>query len=79
MLYPRNNVAVEDIVLVSTGNTARNSLPFGRVEDFFFSRQKKVKSAILERVVIKLDLLVVGENQTIIKARLERTFCRRFY
>ena len=67
-LYPRRNLAVGDVVLVAAENASRNSWPLGRIEQVFpdkkgFVRRVKVnvKSAILERPVDKLVLLVEGK------------------
>ena len=67
-LYPRRNLSVGDVVLVAAENTSRNSWPLGRIEQVFpdkkgFVRRVKVnvKSAILERPVDKLVLLVEGK------------------
>ena len=67
-LYPRRNLAIGDVVLVAAENTSRNSWPLGRIEQVFpdkkgFVRRVKVKvkSAILERPVDKLVLLIEGK------------------
>ncbi|XP_068690153.1 uncharacterized protein [Montipora foliosa] len=67
-LYLRRNLAVGDVALVAAENTSRNSWPLGRIEQVFpdkkgFVRRVKVnvKSAILERPVDKLVLLVEGK------------------
>lgn len=41
-MYPRKNLAVGDIVLVSVENTSRNSWPLGRIQEV--SRQKGIHS-----------------------------------
>ena len=67
-LSPHCNLAVGDVVLVAAENTSRNSWPLGRIEQVFpdkkgFMRRVKfnMKSAILERPVDKLVLLVEGK------------------
>ena len=67
-LYPRRNLAIGDVVLVAAENTSRNSWPLGRIEQVFPDKEGfvrrvkvKVKSAILERPVDKLVLLVEGK------------------
>ena len=54
-----------DIVLVSAGNSLRNSWPLGRVVEVFADKKGlvrrtrvKVKGAVLERPIDKLCLLI---------------------
>lgn len=68
-LRPRRNLAVGDVVLVSVENSHRNSGPLGRIVEVFpdkkgFVRRAKVtvKSAVLERPIDKLCLLVEGDE-----------------
>ena len=68
-LHPRRNLTVGDVVLVAAGNTNRNYWPLGRIQQVFpdkkgFVRKVrvKVKSAVLERPVDKLVLLVEKEG-----------------
>ncbi|XP_078371484.1 uncharacterized protein LOC144655144 [Oculina patagonica] len=67
-VHPKRNLAVGDVVLVATEASHRNSWPLGRVVETFpdkrgFVRRVKVrtKSAVYERPVDKLCLLVEGE------------------
>ena len=68
-LHPRRNLTVGDVVLVAAENTNRNYWPLGRIQQVFpdkkgFVRKVKVKvkSAVLERSVDKLVLLVEKEE-----------------
>ena len=68
---PKRNLAVGDVVLVSTEAWHRNSWPLGRIVETFpdkrgFVRQVRVrtKSAVYERPVDKLCLLVEGESSS---------------
>ena len=68
-LHPRRNLTVGDVVLVAAENTNRNYWPLGRIQQVFpdkkgFVRKVrvKVKSAVLERPVDKLVLLVEKEE-----------------
>ena len=68
-LNPRRNLTVGDVVLVAAENTNRNYWPLGRIQQVFpdkkgFVRKArvKVKSAVLERPVDKLVLLVEKEE-----------------
>ena len=65
---PKRNLAVGDVVLISTEASHHNSWPLGRIVETFpdkrgFVRQVRVrtKSAVYERPVEKLCLLVEGE------------------
>ena len=64
-LFPSRNLAVSDVVLVAAENTARNCWPLGRIQEVFPDKKGlvrkvkvKVKSAVLERAIDKLVLLV---------------------
>ena len=66
---PKRNLAVGDVVLISTEASHRNSWPLGRIVEIFpdkrgFVRRVRVrtKSAVYERPVDKLCLLVEGEG-----------------
>ena len=68
---PKRNLAVGDVVLVSTEASHRNSWPLGRIVETFpdkrgFVRRVRVrtKSAVYERPVDKLCLLVEGESSS---------------
>ena len=68
-LHSRRNLTVGDVVLVAAGNTNRNYWTLGRIQQVFpdkkgFVRKVrvKVKSAVLERPVDKLVLLVEKEQ-----------------
>ena len=69
-LHPSRNLTVGDVVLVAAENTNRNYWPLGRIQQVFpdkkgFVRKVrvvKVKSAVLERPVNKLVLLVEKEE-----------------
>ena len=61
----RRNLAIGDVVLVSTENSPRNSWPLGRVVEVFADKRGlicrarvKVKGAVLERPIDKLCLLI---------------------
>ena len=65
---PKRNLAVGDVVLISTEASHRNSWPLGRIVETFpdkrgFVRRVRVrtKSAVYGRPVDKLCLLVLGE------------------
>lgn len=69
-LYPRRNLAVEDVVLVAAESTSRNSWPLGKVLEVFPDKRAyvrsvnfNVKSSILECPMDKLVLLVEGEER----------------
>ena len=64
-LFPRRNLAVGDVVLVAAENTPQNCWPLGRIQEVFPDKKGlvrkvkvKVKSAVLERPIDKLVLLV---------------------
>ena len=68
---PKRNLAVGDVVLGSTEASHRNSWPVGRIVETFpdkrgFVRRVRVrtKSAVYERPVDKLCLLVEGESSS---------------
>ena len=68
---PQRNLAVGDVVLVATETSHRNSWPLGRIVETFpdkkgFVRLAKVrnKSAVYERPVDELCLLVEGESSS---------------
>ena len=68
---PQRNLAVGDVVLVATETSHRNSWPLGRIVETFpdkkgFVRRAKVrnKSAVYERPVDELCLLVEGESSS---------------
>ena len=67
-MKPKRNLAVGDVVLISTEASHRNSWPLGRIVETFpdkrsFVRRVRVrtKSAVYERPIDKLCLLVEGE------------------
>ena len=62
---PRRNLAVGDVVLLSGENLPRNTWPLGRIVEVFPDRNSlvrrakvKVKTAVLERPIEKLCLLL---------------------
>ena len=64
-LFPRRNLAVGNVALVTGENIPRNCWPLGRIQEVFPDKKGlvrkvkvKVKSAVLERPIDKLVLLV---------------------